>query len=1300
MLTHFSARADQLVTNMFDTGPGTLRQAILAARPGDTIRFDGRLVPQIVLTNGELIFSNLSIVGPALGDAPSGGLVISGNYSNRVFHFLGGTNALANLTIAGGYSTGVGGGILNEAATTLFLYQCNVLTNASAMAGGGLANFGNLILNSCTVAANAASTTGGGIYNYNSNATVRLTNSTLSANQSATGAGIYNYGGSLTLQNCTLAANVAAATGGGISSRDSPPVSATNLLASTLVAQNQATNSPDLDGSFISRGFNIIGAYTGGGNFDPTNQDLCGTLLSPVNPRLGPLTTNGGPTLTMALKSNSPAINQGFAGPLLTDQRGWSRKYNYTVHALPPGGDASDIGAFELTPPSPTLTIGCAGTTVVLSWPTNGYGFRLQIATALQPAYQWTDWPGPLQIMADQYIATDNYPTAAAKIFRLAASYPNTPGVPANLTTLAPTQVAPSSAFLLGSLVPGSSNLLCWFQYGTDTSYKQTSSPVSIPAGTNAVLVSSVINGLAPATLYHFRLVVAGGIGASFANDLSFTTPSLPTVTTLAPALVNSNSALLNATLNPLGAPATGWFVLYTINPPTNTVLSTQNLGNGTNTIRFGANVSGLTPGVTYYYFAAASNAFGTTCGNSLDLTVPLVSAPVTNLITAENALAGSTDWKLTNPVTGDYPTNASDLEWPTLRTHAIEGYASATSVNPGDWLSFYVSTTSPSFALEIFRMGYYAGLGGRRMPNASWFNLPGTDQPTPPVQSNGLIECVWAPTYLTAATNGSFQVPLDWVSGIYVAKLTASAGKQSYIVFVVRNDARSSPYLVQSSVTTYQAYNEWGGKSFYAGTGYTATGINTNSTALRSHVISFDRPYVTSFNPEAAHGNGAGQLFTWYTAKNSGSSQEPATWECNMVRWLEAQGYDVTYCTDIDVHRDPNLLLSHKAFIPMGHDEYWSGLQRTNVEQARDLGVHLGFFAGNTVWNMVSFDNDSRGNALRTMNYVINYVLLGWFPETLVGGTWAGSCDANLQIAPDCPAWLSDGTGLVSGSSLGCLAGYEINGFVNGPAENSAQLVPPATAVVFTGGSAKSVVYTARTSGATVFSAATVQWSWGLDSFTVDGVPPISPPRSSRVSAAAQRVTSNILRRFLDATRMAADLADGEYTMQSANAYPQWLLCDNQGASNGPVRIYGYPGWTTTHNQAVWIITRYTGDRLPCLGSYKAAPDQWYTIRNKQNGQTLIVGNGGVPGGPVMVVGDATGNWGAASDNLQMMWRIWHYTGNNENWYLFQNVASGQLLIAANNNPAGSSVVVFGDNGGWGETEENPQKMWILTPH
>src|SRR5262249_44946717 len=151
--------------------------------------------------------------------------------------------------------------------------------------------------------------------------------------------------------------------------------------------------------------------------------------------------------------------------------------------------------------------------------------------------------------------------------------------------------------------------------------------------------------------------------------------------------------------------------------------------------------------------------------------------------------------------------------------------------------------------------------------------------------------ECDWTNPYI-------LQIPNDWVSGVYLAKLTNSGdGKQSYIVFVVREDSRASDFLFQSSVTTYQAYNSWGGKSLY----------DFNSTGGRAHKVSFNRPYGLGLNiVQAARGLGAGEFLTTFQA---GSDAPATSWEYSMVRFLERNGYDVTYATNIDTEANLALL-------------------------------------------------------------------------------------------------------------------------------------------------------------------------------------------------------------------------------------------------------------------------------------------------------------------------------------------------------------------------------------------------------
>ena len=248
-----------------------------------------------------------------------------------------------------------------------------------------------------------------------------------------------------------------------------------------------------------------------------------------------------------------------------------------------------------------------------------------------------------------------------------------------------------------------------------------------------------------------------------------------------------------------------------------------------------------------------------------------------------------------------------------------IEGYASATSVAAGGTIRLFVNTASPRFAIDVYRLGWYGGKGGRLV--TSTVERDGRVQVVPPPDADGLVECAWTDPYELA-------IPADWVTGIYLAKLTTKdTAKQSYIPFVVRDDVRAATYLVQSSVTTFQAYNNWGGKSLY----------DFNSTGeARASRVSFLRPYALGLNPQAAAGIGAGELIT----NLQGAAQTgPMGWEYPMVRFLEREGFDVSYATNVDVHRDAGLVAKHPVFVSMGHDEYWSYRMRDHVEYARDHG-------------------------------------------------------------------------------------------------------------------------------------------------------------------------------------------------------------------------------------------------------------------------------------------------------------------------------------------------------------------------
>src|SRR3954447_14845299 len=141
------------------------------------------------------------------------------------------------------------------------------------------------------------------------------------------------------------------------------------------------------------------------------------------------------------------------------------------------------------------------------------------------------------------------------------------------------------------------------------------------------------------------------------------------------------------------------------------------------------------------------------------------------NAIQTENAKAGNSNWQLTNPAIN----------------REIEGYTSATSVNIGASINFLVSTSDSTFKIDIYRMGWYGGAGARLMSTVSI--VAGQLQTTPNPDANGRVECRWTPSY-------TLTVPTTWVSGIFLARLTGSSGKQSYIIFAVRDDARASAVL------------------------------------------------------------------------------------------------------------------------------------------------------------------------------------------------------------------------------------------------------------------------------------------------------------------------------------------------------------------------------------------------------------------------------------------------------------------------------------------------------------------------
>jgi hypothetical protein len=276
-----------------------------------------------------------------------------------------------------------------------------------------------------------------------------------------------------------------------------------------------------------------------------------------------------------------------------------------------------------------------------------------------------------------------------------------------------------------------------------------------------------------------------------------------------------------------------------------------------------------------------------------------------------------------------------------------IQGYAVGFSVNHGQSITFKINTplnageTTVPYHLQIFRLGYYGGMGARLVDTI--LNLKNTAQPAPVTDLNtGLVDAgTWHASY-------TWQVPASATSGIYFAKATRDDGNlgtdskpaSNHVRFVVRDDEGHSDILFKTSDATWQAYNPWGGASLYS----------KDSSIFPDPYLPHGQGYKVSYNrPFNTLRNWQGQVY--YT-------------EYPMVRWLESNGYDVSYYSDLDNQRGTGRITDHKIWLGVGHDEYWSQAQRRRVEAARAAGVNLAFLDGNESYWETAYDPGIGGSA------------------------------------------------------------------------------------------------------------------------------------------------------------------------------------------------------------------------------------------------------------------------------------------------------------------------------------------------
>ena len=521
------------------------------------------------------------------------------------------------------------------------------------------------------------------------------------------------------------------------------------------------------------------------------------------------------------------------------------------------------------------------------------------------------------------------------------------------------------------------------------------------------------------------------------------------------------------------------------------------------------------------------------------------------NEIVAENCLPGapSTEWDINGY--GD---------------PSIQGFGHEIGIKQGEIIHFKIDTDSDDYRIDIYRMGYYGGMGARRVDTIEPSPALPQLQPDclkgeiPVLNEAGDVVTAKAPLFDCGnwAVSASWEAPTDATSGIYFARLIREEPlegdwwpndafapqdfplgaegdplwdrlkgssenallepRASHIYFIVRDDDGESELLFQTSDMTWQAYNRFGGHSVYGE--FNPMRERLHGGEPRAYKVSYNRPF------ETRHYRAVNTVF---------NSEYP------MVRWLERNGYDVSYTTGVDTDRRGEEILEHKIFMAVGHDEYWTGNQRQNVEAARAAGIHLAFFSSNAVFWKVRWEEsiDRSGQPYRTfVTYKEPDSNTKMDPKP---GIWTGTFLDHRSMNPEGPwpenaligtlftvnAWRNDPliadarfaglrfwrntdvASLEPGErfvSIKGILGHEWDSDIDnnfrppGLFQLSSTTVtntnycayPDLNACQAASATHNAVMYR-HESGALVFGSGTLQWAWGLDAHhdTETGVPP-----------------------------------------------------------------------------------------------------------------------------------------------------------------------------------------------------------------
>jgi N,N-dimethylformamidase beta subunit-like protein len=460
-----------------------------------------------------------------------------------------------------------------------------------------------------------------------------------------------------------------------------------------------------------------------------------------------------------------------------------------------------------------------------------------------------------------------------------------------------------------------------------------------------------------------------------------------------------------------------------------------------------------------YATFLAISATIGSLvlggCGGSSSgrapSTAPATSLTAGNPVQRENARPGTAGWRI--------PAGAGKV---------ITGFASELSVIPGHTFHLHVAAPPGSrYRVLVYRLGWYRGIGGRLImcvPGCRSSRTAIAVRPPTSPAATGLFRAPWPVT-------DRVEIPPSAVSGYYEAKLEivggVHAGAVGSVPLIVRQNPAAPPsaVLVQVPVNTWEAYNPWGGKSLYQ--------FGTTRHAVK---VSFDRP----FDQREFHNMGTELELPW-------------------VRFLERDGVDVSYQTDVDTDKDPGSLLRHRLVFAIGHDEYWTQRMRSTFNRALALSTNLMFGSNSGEWRMrhaagrrtIVEWRDPSIDPVRNRRLADGFFKTFGEPECKLMGVehkWAAQRSLTAPptsytvVAPAGDPWLS-AAGLAPGDVIPGVVGYEWDSRI--PGCFAGRVVPLMTArIPGSDGVSHSadMVRATAPSGGRVFAMGTMELAWALD--------------------------------------------------------------------------------------------------------------------------------------------------------------------------------------------------------------------------